>query len=216
MTLSGSQKIGLALVVIAIAGSAALYPSLPERIPSHWNVRGEIDGWMPKPLGAFFLPGLLLGTWLLFLALPKISPKNFEVEKFGRAYDAVALATIAFLFVVSGVVLMTARGLPVAMDRVMFVSMGALFIVIGNVMGKVTRNFFVGIRTPWTLASEEVWLRTHRFGGKVFVVAGLAVMVCGLAGAPVQLTIALLVASALVPVAYSYVVYRKVEKEGTL
>ena len=92
-----------------------------------------------------------------------------------------------------------------------FAGMGVLFIVIGNLLGKVTRNFFVGIRTPWTLASEEVWYRTHRLAGKLFVAAGLFMVVASLAGLRLWPLFVSLGVAALVPVVYSYVIYRRIE-----
>ena len=101
--------------------------------------------------------------------------------------------------------------MPVAMDRAMHAGTGLLFVVLGNFMGKLTKNFFVGIRTPWTLASDEVWLRTHRLGGKLFVLAGVALFIAGLlGGGTVPLLVAVAVAGGI-PVVYSYLLYRRIE-----
>ena len=102
-------------------------------------------------------------------------------------------------------------GKPVDMNRGVEAGVGLLLIVLGNFMGKITRNFFVGIRTPWTLASDEVWLRTHRLGGKLFVLAGAVFFVCGILGLGAMAPFAATAVAALVSIAYSYVIYRKIE-----
>jgi len=206
----------LLLILAAFSMTAVLYGRLPEKIPSHWNLRGEIDGYSNKPFGPFLLPSVMAGLFLVFLVLPAISPRGFRFDSFRPAWGILQSAILGFLFLIHTLVLLAAIGKPVAMTRSIEAAVGLLLVVLGNFLGKVTRNFFVGIRTPWTLASEEVWLRTHRLGGKLFVLAGLAMFVLGLAGAR-PIAIAVVVGSAaLASVVASYVIYRRVEgfKDG--
>lgn len=205
------ETLALALVVAAFLASAVLYPRLPETIPTHWNMSGEADGFAHKPFGPFVLPAVMAGLLLLFHALPAISPKGFGFERFLGVWAVFEAALIGLLTLIHALSLAAALGKPVDVARGVLAGAGLLLVVLGNFQGKLTRNFFIGIRTPWTLASEEVWMRTHRFAGKLFVVAGIIVFVVALAGARLLIGFAALFAAALASVVYSYVVYRKVE-----
>jgi len=211
MKLQRGESFSLILVVAAFLVSAALYSRLPERLPTHWNARGEIDGYMPKPFGPFLGPALMAFVFLVFLALPAISPKGFRFEGFRAVWGVLQTAILGVLFFIHTLALLAAMGKPVDMRRGSGAAVGILLAVLGNFLGKVTRNFFVGIRTPWTLASDEVWYKTHRLGGKLFVLAGLATFVLALAGAgPVAIGV-VIGAAATVSVVASYVFYRKIE-----
>lgn len=206
-----TRWLGLLLVVLSFVLTAILYSRLPDPMPTHWDAHGNVDGFTPKPLGPFLLPLVMSAMYGLLLVLPKISPKGFAIDRFGGVYDIVLLTLVAFFFLVNTVVLLAGIGVPVAMDRVFPAALGLLFVVLGNYMGKFTKNFFAGIRTPWTLASDEVWLKTHRLGGKLFVLAGLVIFVAGLLGAgTVAIPAAALVAGG-VPAVYSYWLYRRIE-----
>lgn len=206
------MKTTIALVILAFLLGAVLYDRLPDPMPTHFNLQGDIDGWTAKPWGVFLLPLVMAGVLLMFVALPRISPKGFEVDGRSRAYAAIVLATTAFLFVLHVTVLLISMGVGIPMAAVMPVLIGAMLAGLGNYLSKVPRNFFIGFRTPWTLADEDVWFRTHRLGGRTFVAAGLLLMLAGpflsdtsaLAFVP-----ALIVAAAVIPVAYSYIAYRK-------
>ena len=115
------------------------------------------------------------GTYLLLKVLPSIDPRRANYPRFAGAYRLVRLITVLFLLGVHAVVLMTGLGIPVAVDRVIGLGLGLMLIIMGNVMGQVRPNFFFGIRTPWTLSSEAVWRKTHRAGGWLFILAGLAI-----------------------------------------
>jgi uncharacterized membrane protein len=206
-----SDLAGLLLVVGAFALVGLKYPGLPDPMPTHWNAAGHVDGWMPKSWGAFLVPIVMAVIWLSFLVLPKISPRGFEMEPFLRAWGILKVTILALVFFIGVLVLNAATTGGELSPKAMFVSIGVLFVVIGNLLGKVTRNFFVGIRTPWTLANEEVWYRTHRLGGKLFVVAGLFVVVMALAGASMGPIFVSIAVAGIVPVAYSYVIYRRLE-----
>ena len=142
---------------LSFAVTLALLPLLPARIPVHWNVDGQIDSWAARP-GAFFGPAMGLGLSLLMKFLPYIDPRRRSYEKFGRAYDAFRLALALFVLILQGVTLYAAfypDGLDVS--RIIAACVGALLCVAGNYMPKFRHNYFCGIRTPWTLASETCW-----------------------------------------------------------
>jgi uncharacterized membrane protein len=165
--------LSLGLVVLAFVLVAAVYDRLPEHVPTHWNAGGAIDARMAKPWGPFVLPVTMAGVFVLLLVLPRISPHD-DMDPFRPAYGAIQLAVLGLLFALSVSTLLAGLGWAVPVNRVVPVGIGVLLVISGNFMGKVTTNHVEGIRTRWTLADPEVWLRTHRFAGKVLVFAGLA------------------------------------------
>jgi uncharacterized membrane protein len=203
---------GLVLVLSSFAAVAILYQQLPDIVPVHWGLRGEANRFAPKPWGPFVGPITSAALFILFLGLPHISPKGFRIEPFLRVYRFIQLTLQIFLFAILVVQLLAGTGLAVPIGRVVIVSAGALMAVMGNLMGKVRKNFFVGIRTPWTLSNDEVWSRTQRLGGWLMVLAGSVIVIAGLIGRGILIGIAALSAAAVVPVIYSYIVSRQVER----
>ena len=206
------MKIALALVFVAFLLPAVVYDRLPQQIPSHFNARGEVDGYTAKPWGAFLMPLVMTGVVALFAALPRISPRGYEIDPRSRAFSAFLLATLAVLLVVHITTLLVALGYAVPTNALMPLFLGGMFVALGNYLTKVPRNFFIGIRTPWTLADEDVWFRTHRLGGRTFVSAGLLLMAIGpfLHGNAAPVFVGVVIAAAAgIPLVYSYVTYRK-------
>lgn len=206
--------VGILFTIAAFVVVAAFYGQMPDRVPTHWNFRGVADGFMGKPWGPYFMPLMMTGMVVVFGVLRTVSPKTASVEAFGRVYSIIVGALFAFFFVLTVAATLAGAGAPVNMSKVVMTAVGALFVVLGNFMGKVTRNYFVGIRTPWTLENQEVWHRTHRLGGKVFVVAGLAIILVVLLDLTV-LTLPIFVVTAAVPVVYSYVIHRRLSRQST-
>lgn len=210
MKFKTSMLIGLIAIGILFAVTAYLYPSLPDPMPSHWNAAGEVDGYMALPWGAYLLPLSAFGTWLLFLVTVYISPKGFRLDKFMPVVGILQLATTAFMIGISAIVLLTAQGHNIKMEYFIGPAMGLLFIILGNYMSKLRKNFFMGIKTPWTLASDEVWDRTHRLAGKTFVLGGVLLLFYPLINATWYFIGVILIAS-LTPVVYSFVIYKQLE-----
>lgn len=211
MKKNGTWIVSLVFVVVMLGVAAWIYPHLPAQTPSHWDAHGNVNGWMPRFWAAAIWPLMMFGLALLLAALPVISPRRFEIVPFARTYGIVVLATLAFLLVVGTCALLAGAGYRVSVDLVVPVAIGALFMVIGNFMGKFRKNFFVGIRTPWTLTSDVVWERTHRLAGWLFVLAGVVWIAAGLVHAEPWLMIAATLVAAFVPAIYSYFLYRRVE-----
>ncbi|MGH8184166.1 MAG: SdpI family protein [Rhodanobacteraceae bacterium] len=204
--------IASAIFILAMLAVAVwIYPALPTSTVTHWGANGQPNGWMPRFWAAAIWPLLMLGMAVLFALLPVISPRKFEIKPFASTYGIVTLAVLAFLLVVGTTALLSGAGRHVAVDVVAPVAVGALLVLIGNFMGKFRKNFFVGIRTPWTLASDAVWERTHRLGGWSFVLAGLVWIVGGLLHATSTVLIAAVLAAAFVPAVWSYFLYRRIE-----
>ncbi len=196
---------------VAIAVAAYLYPDLPDQIPTHWNINGEVDDYTAKPWGVAIMPLAAIFVFVVMRLIPVISPKGFRTDSFMDVVNVFTVVIVGFMSGVAILVLLEANGQDVRINEMIFAGVGLMFIVLGNYMGKVRKNFFIGIRTPWTLASDEVWSRTHRLGGKVFVLIGIFMMLNSFVRFPVQWLIASIVVVALVPVIYSYVIYRRIE-----
>ena len=209
MKFKRSLLVSLVFFVIAVVVAVWLYPRLPDQVPTHWNYDGQVNGSMPRFWGAAMPALLILGMAVLTWLLPVISPRRFEIKPFANVYVMLMLAIQGLMLVMGLATLLFAVGYPVAMPKVAMLGVGALFLILGNYMGKLRKNFFIGIRTPWTLASDAVWERTHRLGGWLFMLAGLLVIIITLTDAPPWLPIALLLAAGFIPAIYSLVIYKR-------
>lgn len=211
MTSLRTNVLCLIFIGTVLAIAAYLYPSLPEQIPTHWNLAGEVDDYTPKPWGVLLLPLAAVFVFIVMKLIPVISPKGFRTDQFTGVVNIFTVTLVGFMSAVALLVLLAATGRDVHMNEIIFAGVGILFIILGNYLGKVRKNFFLGIRTPWTLASDEVWNRTHRLGGWIFVLIGFFLFFNAFIRLPEALLIGSIVVVALVPVVYSFVLYRRVE-----
>ena len=204
------------LVLAAFALTLVAYPHLPERFAIHWDLEGHPNGYGSRPF-AFILPVLMLGMGVLLPLLAEASPRGFELGQSQRVFARITHLTLLFLLAVHAFVLQAATvALHVDPRTFVLAALGLLLTVLGNYLGKVRRNFVLGIRTPWTLADDEVWLRTHRLGGRLMVAAGLFTLLSSFVPAmPASVLVAVIVLSALVPCVYSLVLYRKLYPSRT-
>ncbi len=175
-----AESLHLLVVVGMFVGSALCWSSAPERVPVHWNASGEIDGWGGKLEGLFLLPAITLGLYFLLRFIPRLDPGQANYEQFKKPYSMIRFAATSVMVVIHAAVLAYVLGYQTDMGLIAGGLIGLMMIMIGNVMGKVRPNWFVGIRTPWTLSSKLAWSKTHRVGGWVFAVLGLMIMIAGL------------------------------------
>lgn len=176
LTLKNESR-ALIILIITLALSYWAYPQLPAQVASHWNFQGQVDGWASKNFHSFFFPGLLVVMYLSFLVMPLLDPKKERYTEFASTYR---LIRDAILFVLLGVfTVATFYNLNYSLNVGAIVSglIGVLMIVIGNSFGKLKRNWFIGLRTPWTLSSENVWNKTHRIGGRLFMIWGIGIAI---------------------------------------
>ena len=152
--------VAVALVLAAWVASGALYSGLPEEIPRHWDIHGKLNGYGPR-WTVFLLPTTMLFMLLLFAFLPTLSPKNFEVDSFRSTYLFILVLTTGLLGSMHGLILYAAMNRPVDIGRAIFGGLFLFFALIGSVLGRVRRNFYIGVRVPWTLASEPAGLGRH-------------------------------------------------------
>jgi uncharacterized membrane protein len=205
----------LAALLLVLGVIAAVYPELPARVPVHWNAAGEIDGWDDRH-ALLVHSAFMVGLAVLWLMLPKVSPRRFEVDGFEETWWFSGILMVCLIAYMQCMHLWAAWKPGFPMERAVLGGVGLLFVLLGNVMGKVRRNFWLGVRTPWTLANERVWYATHRLAAKTMVAGGLLTLAAALGGLPAMVAVAALAGSALVPVGFSLVYYKKLERAGTL
>ena len=200
------------LVALAWALALVALPFAPDRVPTHWGVSGQPDQFAAPFPGLFLLPMIMALLALVLPILPRIDPRKQNYRAFGSTYMAIQTGILVFMLALHAVTIAAALGLDINMNRAIVPLVGVLFVGLGNVMSKLRPNWFVGIRTPWTLSSPDVWTRTHRFGGRLMLGLGLVLIVAGLLfPAPVAATTAGVGACGLVALTfgYSYLVWRQ-------
>ncbi|HKA59519.1 MAG TPA: SdpI family protein [Gemmatimonadales bacterium] len=206
-----SRWFGLVIAALAVAISIWAYPSLPPRVATHWDLRGTPDGFSSRAWAVALIPIVIVAMTGLFNVLPKLDPRRENYAKFLSSYWLIANAVIVFILVAHGMIITTGLGYSVRIDRLMPLGVGLLFVVLGNYLTRVEPNWFIGIRTPWTLSSDTVWRKTHRTGGWVMVLGGLALASGAfLPGAVLlPLFIGTIVVVAVIPIVQSYVLWKR-------
>jgi uncharacterized membrane protein len=206
----------LLVFVLTIVMTLAAYPAMPDVVVSHWNAAGEVNGTMPKFWGLLLIPLLMAVFSALFLALPRIDPLRENYRKFQDYYDGFILVFTVFFLVIQLQIILWGMGIPISPNLTMPVMIGILFISIGFLLEHAEPNWFVGIRTPWTLSSVSVWKKTHAISAKLFKIAGVVCMIGILAGTSAWLFILVpAIAVAAAAVVYSYYEFRKERAAGT-
>ena len=190
-----------------------------EKIPIHWDIHMNADGWTDRAHFVWYLliaPGVMLLMTALMAVLPWLSPKNFEIDRFAGTFGFVMTTLVVFFGYMGALILWAGIEENAYWPQFFVAGFFALFAVMGNMMGKVQRNFYMGIRTPWTLASETVWNRTHRVAAWLWVGAGVVGGIAVLVGLPFWIALVAILAAALWPVLYSLILYKSLEKQGKL
>ena len=195
-----------AVILLPIIAGLLLWDRLPDRIPTHWGIGGEVDGWSGKGFAVFAMPALMLGIQLLCFFVTASDPKRGNIR---RKFLSMVLWIIPVLSVMTSCIsYAVALGAQIRVEQVIPGFIGLMFVIIGNYMPKFQQSYTLGIKLPWTLSSEENWNRTHRFGGKIWALGGIGVLFCTLMGWGIA-SIVILAVVVIVPTVYSYVLYRK-------
>ena len=214
MNLRAFLVVAAAVVAVMLAASVWAWPQVPDdaQVPIHWGLDGQPDGFAPKAVGLLGMPAFALVLAAVLAIVPRVEPRRDNLARSASAYRTAVTAIVVVLGVVHLAAIAAATGWDVEIGGIVPVAVGAVLVVIGNVLGKTRSTFLFGIRTPWTLTSERSWARTHRLGGRLMVALGLAVVAAtglGLRGAPLfTLLGAGLAALVVVVFAYSYLVWR--------
>ena len=198
-------------LAIAVGVAVWLWPHMPARVPNHWDVHGQANGYAPRFWSVAMWPLLIGALAVLTVLLPAISPRRFEITPFAGIFGALMLAIQGVMLVLGIAAMLAGAGHVVPMTTVALLAVGVLLMVLGNYMGKLRRNFFMGVRTPWTLASEAVWERTHRLAGWLFVLAGMVMVIAAPITAARWLSLGVVAVACLVPTVCSYFIYRRLE-----
>jgi uncharacterized membrane protein len=208
---------GIVAILVALAFGIWALPNLPAEVASHWGLDGEPDGWSSRTTAVFVLPLIGLGIAALLGFLPRIDPRQKNVELHAGTYWLVANASLVVISAIHIGMVAFNLGWPVPLTRIVAIGIGGLFVLIGNLMTRMRPNWFMGIRTPWTLSSDVVWRRTHRVGGYGFVIGGILVILAGLLRPSWAswVMLASVGAAALGSIVYSYFVWRGERERAT-
>jgi len=213
--LNRNRKIGhvtiILLVILCFIITIFFYPYLPQKMASHWGASGEVNGFMPKEVSAFLVP--LIATVLAFVLYytPKLDPLQKNIEKFREHYERFIVHLTVFFLFLQVIILLWNVGIQIDFNIVMGLAFALLFFSIGGLVSNSRQNYFIGIRTPWTLASEEVWNHTHSVGGKLFKACAIISLIGVLVPAlTLYFILVPIIASAIAIFAYSYFDYKKV------
>lgn len=215
MTTRLSTTIVLVLIIGATIAGLLLWNQLPDQMASHWNVNDQVDDYMPKFWGVFLMPLVTTAMFLLFLVIPNIDPLKANIAQFRETFNLFITVIVGFMVYIHILTLRWNLGYTnLGISKAMLPAMGILFFIIGAMLRKAKRNFFIGIRTPWTLSSDHVWNETHRIGGILFMASGVLAVIGGFFGGMVAFWSIMIpvLGTTIFLVAYSYVLYQKEQK----
>jgi len=202
------------LIVASTLAGILLWNQLPEPMASHWGVNDQVNGYMSKFWGVFLMPVITIAMLLLFLVIPSIDPLKANIAQFRDYFNSFIALIVAFMVYIYGLTLAWNLGYTsFRMSTAMLPAMGLLFIFAGLMIGKAKRNYFIGIRTPWTLSSDRVWDETHRVGGKLFIASGvLALLGAFFPDYAIWFIMVPVLGTALFTVVYSYILFQREPK----
>jgi uncharacterized membrane protein len=199
------------MFAVALTVTLFTYHGLPDHMAVHWGIDGQPDGYAPKWFASLMFPVFMLGMILLLRWLPSIDPNKENVERFQGAYHIINAGIVSLFFILHLVVILQGLGYELNVPMLITFLLGALFILTGNYLPRVRPNYFLGIRTPWTLTDEEVWRKTHRTGGKMFVAGGVLMLLASFFPSSYQFPVvmAVILIVAIGTTILSYVIYKQ-------
>lgn len=172
-----AEIITIFIVIASFAVGVYFFPQMPEKMASHWNAQGEVNGYMSKFWGLFLMPIISVAMLLLFVLIPRIDPLKSNIDKFRKYFDWFIILIFLFIFYIYALSIFWNLGKKIDMNISMSPAFGILFYYCGVLIANAKRNWFIGIRTPWTISSETVWDKTHKIGGKLFKICGIVALV---------------------------------------
>ena len=197
------------VILIPILVGLLLWDKLPEQVPFHWGIDGQVDNWADKPTAVFLIPLMLLAMHWVCMLVSSADPKNKNYHP--KAFTLVLWICPMLNLMISSIMYATALGYAVNVEVMMPLFMGALFIIIGNLLPKMRQSTTMGIKLPWTLHSEENWNKTHRVSGKLWVAGGIVILATAFLGS-FWILIAVLLVMVIIPTLYSYLLYHMQRK----
>tara|TARA_R110001583_G_scaffold125143_1_gene276648 strand:- start:124 stop:768 length:645 start_codon:yes stop_codon:yes gene_type:complete len=201
----------LIIVILPFIYLAYIWNDLPKKVPIHWNGEGEIDGYGDK-VSLILIPILLsLLTYVILTLIPIIDPKG-KIKNMGEKYESIKFILIFFMSFLALFILYSSHSQTITNPNILFILIGFLFVFLGNYMKTIKPNYFIGIRTPWTLENETVWKRTHKLAGIMWFLAGIIIIILSLIlGKRLNriLFIVITLIISIVPIIYSYIQFKK-------
>jgi len=173
MVIKKSKTIILGIIILSLIIGIYLYPQMPDNIASHWNAKGQVDDYKPKFWGLFFMPIISIFLLFLLIFIPKLDPLKENIQKFRKYFNDFMVLMTVFSFYIYLLTIAWNIGFKFDMGLAIIPAIGLIFYYIGGFLINTKRNWFIGIRNPWTLSSDKVWEETHRLGGKLFKLAGI-------------------------------------------
>lgn len=208
--MSKKDIVPIIIIIVALIIGIQLYPNLPETVPSHWNARGQVDGFSSRGFAVFFMPILALGVYILMTFIPRIDPLRKNYERFAKVYFLFKVLLSLFFIALYFFMLAQAEGFKMNINYFMLPAFSAFFIIMGVLLPKLKRNWFIGIRTPWTIHSDAVWTDTHKFASKAFITAGaIAFLGIFFPSQAFAVFMTAILTAALISVVYSYFSFKK-------
>ena len=202
------------LIMSSFLISMYLYPYMSEQMPTHWNAQGQIDGYMHKFWALFMIPLISSASVLLFYFIPKIDPLKKNIAKFKSHYDGFIVIFTAYMFYIYVLTVIANFKPNLNFTKLMIPAFGVLIFYTGSFLKSAKRNWFIGIRTPWTLSHDKVWEKTHSVGGLLFKLSGIISLFGILFEKYAVLFIMVPIMSVSVfLIVYSFVLYQRVNKE---
>ena len=201
----------IAIVLIPFVYLAYIWNQLPQKVPVHWNAKGDIDRYGDKAeliLIPLLLPFL---AYIIFLVVPKIDPKK-KLNKMGNKLQSLKTLVTTFMSILSLFILYSSKNQSFDNSNYLFILIGILYIILGNYFKIIKPNYFIGIRTPWTLESESVWKQTHKLGGKLWFIGGIIIVLSGfILGNEINVIVFLTITTiiAIIPIVHSFLLFRK-------
>ena len=202
------------LIIISFLTGLYFYQHFPAQVPTHWNIKGEVNGYSGPFMAAFMIPLMMIGIYFLFLVLPYFDPKKDQYAGFAGVYHKFKDLIVTFLFILYFLTGLNGIGYKINISFYAPIMVGLLFIILGTLLEKVKMNWFLGIRTPWTMSSETVWNKTHKLSSRVLIISGLLMAATVLVTEKFKIILFILSVALIVfalPI-YSYILYAQEKK----
>lgn len=206
------KTINKILIVMQFALSAVFFQDLPKKLPTHWNIQGHADSFVDKSFAVWMMPGLTVLILILFHYLPNWDPYKKNYKKFKKEWEIIKTLLVTFFAYFHFVTIYISLNPQKSILPFLFAGLGVLFVSLGNYLSKIRQNWFLGIRTPWTLSDEDNWNKTHRYASWTFVLAGTVTLFLGIFGifSP-EIIFVIIMTAAILPILYSFLLFKKSE-----
>jgi uncharacterized membrane protein len=211
MKLTKADSLYIIIIVLTFISSILIFPYVPSKVPIHWNIYGEVDSYSNKSIGLFILPVFLLFIFVILFFIPKFEVFKENLESFKRYFEHMKVAILLFFLFIYVITMLPNFGIKYNITYLIVPAVAALLYYIGSLLKHTRRNYFIGIRTPWTLADDEVWRKTHEAGSISFRINAIILLIAMINA---QAMFFVLLASIIINVIFLYVYSYRLWKES--